>query len=264
MSGRLSGKGAIVTGAASGFGRATALLFASEGARVIVADLDEAKGKETVQDIADKGGEAALFVGDISEQSVAYDMVQDAVARFGLLNVLVNNAGISQRAELGRSWDSPEEQWDRVIKNNLRSVYVCSRAAIPAMISAGSGSIVNVASIAASVSVGGSAYAAAKGGMLSYTRHIAVELAPTVRANCVSPGFMRTPMSTGERDGLTPAETEERMAQFASFNPMHRAGSVDDIANAILFFASDESSYVTGRELVVDGGHLVSSSSITV
>jgi NAD(P)-dependent dehydrogenase (short-subunit alcohol dehydrogenase family) len=132
------------------------------------------------------------------------------------------------------------------------------------MISAGSGSIVNVASIAASVSVGGSAYAAAKGGMLSYTRHVAVELAPTVRVNCVSPGFMRTPMSTGERDGLTPVEQEERMRQFASFNPMRREGAVDDIANAIFFFASDESSYVTGRELVVDGGHLVSSSSVTL
>ena len=152
-----------------------------------------------------------------------------------------------------------EEQWDRLLKVNLRSVYVCSRAAIPAMRATGSGSIVNIASIAASVSVGGSAYAAAKGGMLSYTRHVAVELAPTVRVNCVSPGFMWTPMSDGIRDGLSRQEQEERKAVFAATNPMNRAGSADDIAYGVLYFASDESTYVTGRELVVDGGHLVRS-----
>jgi 3-oxoacyl-[acyl-carrier protein] reductase len=262
MTDRLAGKVAIVTGGASGFGRATSTLFAAQGARVIVADLDEVRGKDTVEEIASKGGEAAAFVGDISDLAVARDMVQEAVSRFGALHVLVNNAGIAQRTEPNRSWDAPEEQWDLLIRNNLRSVYVCSRAAIPAMISAGSGSIVSVASISASVSVGGSAYAAAKAGMLGYTRHVAAELAPTVRANCVSPGFMRTPMSTGERDGLSLEQQEERMLEFGKTNPMRRAGSVDDIANAILYFASDESSYVTGQEIVVDGGHLIRSISL--
>jgi NAD(P)-dependent dehydrogenase (short-subunit alcohol dehydrogenase family) len=257
MTGRLANKVAIVTGGASGFGRATALLFAAEGARLLVADIDEVRGKETVEGIASLGGEAALFVGDVSEKSTADGMVSDAVARYGVLHVLVNNAGIAQGGE--RTWDAPEEVWDRVLKTNLRSVYVCSRAAIPVMLTTGSGSIVNVASIAASVSVGGSAYAAAKGGILSYTRHVAVELAPTVRVNCVSPGFMRTPMSTGERVGATPKQQEQRMALFATFSPMGRVGSADDIANAALFFASDDSSFVTGRELVVDGGHLVRS-----
>ena len=257
MTGRLASKVAIVTGGASGFGRATALLFAAEGARLLVADLDEVRGKETVEDIAGRGGEAGLFVGDVSEKSTADGMVSDVVARYGALHVLVNNAGIAQGGE--RTWDAPEEVWDRVLRTNLRSVYVCSRAAVPAMLASGSGSIVNVASIAASVSVGGSAYAAAKGGMLSYTRHVAVELAPTVRVNCVSPGFMRTPMSTGERVGSTPEQQEQRMAMFATYSPMGRVGSADDVATAALFFASDDSSFVTGRELVVDGGHLVRS-----
>ncbi len=259
MSQRLAGKVAIVTGGASGFGEATAKLFASHGARVVVADLDSENGSRVVCEIADEGGNAVFSSGDVSSRPVAEGVVAEATTRFGALHILVNNAGIAQTARLGRSWDAPEEQWDRVIQVNLRSVYVCSRAAIPAMFDAGSGSIVNVASIAASVSVGGSAYAAAKGGMLSYTRHVAVELAPNVRVNCVSPGFMRTPMSTGERMGLGPDEQEKRMAEFATYSPMRRAGSTADIANAILFLASDESSFVTGTELVVDGGHLVRS-----
>ena len=259
MAERLAGKVAIVTGGASGFGRATSILFAAEGANVVVADRDEEWGVETVRMISDKGGEATFILGDVSEKSSADEIVGEAITRYGKLNVLVNNAGIAQMAATGRSWDAPEEQWDRVIKVNLRSVYVCSRAAIPSMMAAGNGSIINIASIAASVSVGGSAYAASKGGMLSYSRHVAVELAPTVRVNCVSPGYMRTPMSTGERIGLSPDEQERRMAAFGGYSPMGRAGSAGDIANAVTFFASDESAFVTGRELVVDGGHLVRS-----
>jgi 3-oxoacyl-[acyl-carrier protein] reductase len=257
MTGRLTGKVAIVTGGSSGFGRATALLFAAEDASVVVADTDEVRGLETVEEIAGRGGKAALVVGDVSESRTAESAVREAVGRFGSLQILVNNAGIAQGGE--RTWDAPEDVWDRVLRVNLRSVYVCSRAAIPVMMKAGNGSIINMASIAASVSVGGSAYAAAKGGMLGYTRHTAVELAPTIRVNCVSPGFMRTPMSTGERMGLTPEQQEQRMALFATYSPMGRAGSAEDIANAVLFFASDDSSFVTGRELVVDGGHLVRS-----
>jgi NAD(P)-dependent dehydrogenase (short-subunit alcohol dehydrogenase family) len=259
VTGRLAGKVAIVTGGASGFGRATSILFAAEGASVVVADLDEERGVDTVQGISDQGGEAAFVLADVSERSSADAIVHEAVTRYGDLHVLVNNAGIAQMAQAGLSWDAPEEQWDRVIKVNLRSVYVCSRAAIPRMISAGSGSIINIASIAASVSVGGSAYAASKGGIVSYTRHVAVELAPTVRVNCVSPGFMRTPMSTGERVGISPDEQEQRMVAFGGFSPMGRAGSAEDIANAVAYFASDESAFVTGCELVVDGGHLVRS-----
>ena len=141
---------------------------------------------------------------------------------------------------------------------NLKSVYLCSRATIPSLLDAGGGAIVNVASISASVCIGGSAYAATKGAILSYTRHVAVELAArNVRVNCVSPGYMRTPMSTGERHGLSLEEQEERLEGFARRVPMKRVGSVDDIANAILFLASDEASYISGQEIVVDGGYLV-------
>ena len=259
MPGRLQGKVAIVTGAASGFGAATARLFAAEGAHVVLADLNETGGKHVAGDITAAGGRAALVVGDVSDTSAASQLVAEAVSEFGRLDVLVNNAGIAQSSAVGTSWNASEETWDRLIRVNLRSVYACSRAAVPAMRANGGGSIVNVASIAASVSVGGSAYAAAKGGMLSYTRHVAVELAPDVRVNCVSPGYMWTPMSTGERVGASAADQEQRKGVFAAKSPMNRVGTVDDIAHAILFFASDESTFVTGRELVVDGGHLVRS-----
>jgi NAD(P)-dependent dehydrogenase (short-subunit alcohol dehydrogenase family) len=146
-----------------------------------------------------------------------------------------------------------------VLAVNLRSVHVCSRAAIPALRDSGGGSIVNVASIAASVSTGGAAYAAAKGGMLSYTQHVAVEVAPLIRVNCVSPGYMWTPMSSGERAGLSADEQRQRRVMYANMTPMGRVGSAEDIAKAILFFASDDSAFVTGRELVVDGGHVVGS-----
>lgn len=254
---RLRERVAIVTGGSSGFGRATAQRFAEEGARVVLADIDEAAGRETARRVAAAGSEAELVVADIASLAGARRAVERALERFGRLDVLVNNAGIAQ-SDPHETWDAPEETWDRVIRVNLRSVYACSKAAIPAMVERRSGSVVNVASIAASVCVGGSAYAASKGAILSYTRHVARELAERgVRMNCVSPGYMRTPMSTGERDGLSLQEQDARIAMFGERVPMRRAGSVDDIANAILYLASDEAAYVTGQEIVVDGGYLV-------
>ena len=180
-----------------------------------------------------------------------------ATGEFGRLDVLVNNAGIVQGDDRD-TWDTTEETWDRLLRVNLRSVYVCSKAAIPVMREARGGSIVNVASIAASVCVGGAAYAAAKGGILSYTRHVARELAArNVRVNCVSPGFMRTPMTTGERLGLDEEAQEARIQGWARLMPTKRLGSVDDIANAIVYLASDEAGYVTGQEIIVDGAYVV-------
>jgi NAD(P)-dependent dehydrogenase (short-subunit alcohol dehydrogenase family) len=255
--GRLDGKVAIVTGGASGFGRATALRFAREGARVVVADLDEPRGAGVVDEVRAAGSDGRLVTGDVSQLDVARAAVTIAVDDLGGLDVLVNNAGIVQGDDRD-TWDTTEEKWDRVLQVNLRSVFVCSKAAIPAMLTAGGGSIVNVASIAASVCTGGSAYAASKGAILSYTRHTARELARRgVRMNAVSPGFMRTPMTTGEREGLDEAAQEDRVAGFAAHLPMKRMGGMDDIADAILFLASDEASYITGQEVIVDGGYVV-------
>jgi NAD(P)-dependent dehydrogenase (short-subunit alcohol dehydrogenase family) len=248
---------AIVTGAASGFGEATALGFARRGTRVVVVDLDEAGGTATVDAARGLGADAQLVVGDVSTSATADRAVAAALEAYGRLDVLVNNAGIVQ-GDMRDTWDTEEATWDRVLQVNLRSIYVCSRAAIPVMVEARRGSIVNVASIAASVCVGGAAYAAAKGGVLSYTRHVARELAGKgVRMNCVSPGFMRTPMTTGERLGLDEAQQEAQLAGFARHVPMHRLGSTDDIAEAIVYLASDEAGYVTGQELIVDGGYVV-------
>jgi NAD(P)-dependent dehydrogenase (short-subunit alcohol dehydrogenase family) len=255
--GRLDGKVAVVTGGASGFGRATALRFAREGARAVVVDLDAARGARVVEELRDAGSEGRLVVGDVSGLDVAREAVAVAVDDFGRLDVLVNNAGIVQGDDRD-TWDTTEEKWDLVLQVNLRSVFVCSKAAIPVMLEAGGGSIVNVASIAASVCTGGAAYAASKGAILSYTRHTARELARRgVRMNAVSPGFMRTPMTTGEREGLDEAAQEERVAGFAAHLPMKRMGAMDDIADAILFLASDEASYITGQEVIVDGGYVV-------
>jgi NAD(P)-dependent dehydrogenase (short-subunit alcohol dehydrogenase family) len=257
MGDRLEGKVAIITGAASGFGRATAVRFAREGARVVVVDLDEPGGAETVDQIRAVGSDGRLVVGDVSTLEAAERALDAATQDFGGIDILVNNAGIVQGDDRD-TWDTTEETWDRVLRVNLRSVYVCSKAVIPAMRSRGGGAIVNVASIAASVCVGGAAYAAAKGAIVSYTRHVARELARQgVRVNCVSPGFMRTPMTTGERLGLDEAAQEAQLAEFARRVPVKRMGATDDIADAILFLAGDESGYITGQELIVDGGYVI-------
>jgi len=255
---RLGGKIAIITGASSGFGRATAVRFAEEGARLVLGDLDEEGGRQTVALVERAGSEAEFVRGDIATEAGAGALIERALDRFATADILVNNAGISQ-PEMRDTWNASEESWDRVIRINLKSVYLCSRATIPVMLEKGSGSIVNVASIAATRAVGGASYAAAKGGILSYTRLVSRELAARgVRINCVSPGYMRTPMSTGERLGLSVAEQEERLEKLTRRVPMRRSGSVTDIADAIVYLSSDEAGYVTGQELVVDGGYLAS------
>lgn len=254
---RLRDKIAIITGGSSGFGRATAVRFAEEGAKVVIADVDEEWGKQSVSLVEKAGSEATLVVGDIATAAGAEQAVRHTLDRFGGLDVLVNNAGIAQ-GDLEDTWNVSEALWDRIIRINLKSVYLCSKFAIPHMIERGRGAIVNVASIAASCSVGGAAYGATKGGILSYTRQVSREIAARgIRINCVSPGYMRTPMSTGERHGASQEEQDARMQEFAQLAPMGRAGAAVDIADAILYLACDESLYVTGQEIVVDGGYLV-------
>jgi 3-oxoacyl-[acyl-carrier protein] reductase len=254
---RLEGRVAIVTGASSGFGRATSIRLASEGARVLAADLDEAGGRDTVGLVGQIGGESDLFVGDIATEAGATAMVKRALDLFGTVEILVNNAGIAPEGADGRTWDVPEESWDRLIRVNLKSIYLCTRAAAPIMIAKGKGAVVNVASIAATRTCSSAAYAAAKSGILGYTLQVASELGPlNVRINSVSPGFMVTPMSTGERRGLSAEESRARLEDMGRKSPMGRMGEADDIAAAIAYLASDDAKYVTGQELVVDGGYL--------
>jgi NAD(P)-dependent dehydrogenase (short-subunit alcohol dehydrogenase family) len=252
---RLDGRIAIVTGGSSGFGRATAVRLASEGAKILVADLDEPNGQETLGLVGQVGGESDLFVGDIATPEGAAAMYDRTLERFGTVDILVNNAGIEPQGEAGRTWDMSEESWDRVIRVNLKSIYLCSRAVIPTMIAKGKGSIVNVASIAASRTCSSAAYAAAKSGILGYSLQVATELGPhNVRVNSVSPGFMITPMSTGERRGFTPEQIRARLEELGRKAPMLRMGEPEDIAAAIAYLASDDAKYVTGKELIVDGG----------
>jgi NAD(P)-dependent dehydrogenase (short-subunit alcohol dehydrogenase family) len=247
---RLQSKVAIVTGGSSGFGRAIAVRFASEGAQVLVADVDADHGRETIELIEKDDGVAHFFEADIATEDGAKRMVAAALDRFSTIDVLVNNAGIAN-PDRGETWNSPEASWDLVLRVNLKSVFLCSKATIPVLLGKESGgSIVNIASIAASRAVTGCPYAAAKGGMLSYTRTVSKELASRgVRMNCVSPGFMRTPMSLGGRQGLSIDEQEARMRWFGELAPMGRPGTVDDIASACLYLASDDALYVTGQEI---------------
>jgi NAD(P)-dependent dehydrogenase (short-subunit alcohol dehydrogenase family) len=256
MAGRLDGKVAIITGGASGFGQSAVWRFAEEGAKVVLADLNEAAAKETAEQAPGGPDRVRTVIGDVTDEAVARQLVDTAVGEFGGLTTLVNNAGIAQGTPKN-TWDIPIERWDQIIRVNLTSVYVCTRAAVPTMIEGGGGSVVNVASIAATVACGGAAYAASKGGILGFTHQAAFELAARkVRVNCVSPGFMRTPMSTGEREGFGADEQEARLAGFASNVPMREVGRAVDIANAMLYLASDDSVYVTGQEIAVEGGYL--------
>ena len=252
---RLEGKAALVTGGGSGIGRATALLFAREGARVVVSDLREADALETADAVRSAGGQAATAAGDVSKSPDAAGMVRTAVRSYGRLDVLVNSAGISSRNALGEGAD-PEEIWDRVMDVNLKGSYLVSWHAVPEMERSGGGSIINLASIIglvgypAGIGGGFNPYAPSKGGVVQLTRNLAVDLAAKgVRVNCICPGYVTTNLTRG----LT--EDPETLARLEGLHPMGRLGRPEEIAQAALFLASDESSYVTGAPLVVDGGY---------
>jgi NAD(P)-dependent dehydrogenase (short-subunit alcohol dehydrogenase family) len=251
---RLEGKIAIITGGASGLGEAMAIRFAEEGAKVSIVDVDKAGGERAVEAISAAGGTASFSAADISNADGARAAVLTTVDRYGGLDVLVNNAGISA-ATIEDSWSVGEEEWDRMMAVNLKGVYLCSKYAIPEIKKRGGGAIVNTASIAGTVAVGGSHYAASKGAVVMITKTLAVELArDNIRVNAVGPGFMITPMSTGVRNGMNEAEQKARLEGFAANVPAGRCGEPVEVANTALFLASDEASYVTGQLICVDGG----------
>jgi NAD(P)-dependent dehydrogenase (short-subunit alcohol dehydrogenase family) len=251
MSNRLAGKVAIVTGGASGIGQATCRLFAQEGiAGVLVADVDEAAGTALEAQLIRTGGNACYRRLDVTQPDQWTAMVEAVLARYGRLNVLVNNAGRGTPVSRPIIENTTDEAWDQMFATNAKAVFLGMRAAIPAMRRSSGGSIINIASIYAMVgSPLGTAYSASKGAVRALTRTAAVQYAKEgIRVNAVFPGYVETPMTREWH--AQPDVRQERIAQTL----LGRLAQPEDIAWGILYLASDESAYVTGSELVIDGG----------
>jgi NAD(P)-dependent dehydrogenase (short-subunit alcohol dehydrogenase family) len=249
---RLDGKVAIITGCAKGQGRAAALLFAAHGAHVAGADWDEEAGQATIAECVAAGGSATFAKVDVSHAEDVYGLVASTVEGAGGLDVLYNNAGISFSGPLrtGTVLDIPEEDWDGMLRINLNSVYYAVRAALPHLIERGGGSIINTASTNAVVGmVNNDSYTAAKGGVLSLTRSLAVRFGKhNIRVNSIIPGPIATDMIKAVIAKPGAREATEAMTA------LRRIGRPEEVAHAALFLASDESSFVTGSALTVDGG----------
>ena len=248
--GRLEGRVALITGAGSGIGRESALLFASEGARVVGADIDEASGRDTADQIQRAGGEAVAVRADVSSDADVSRMVQTAEEAFGALHVLFNNAGIMHSAD-GDAQETTEEIWDLTMGINAKGVFLGCKHGIPAIERSGGGSVINTASFVALMGAATPqvAYTASKGAVVAMTRELAVVHARSgVRINALCPGPLHTELLMKFLD------TEEKKQRRLVHIPMGRFGLAEEMARSALFLASDESSYITGSEFVVDGG----------
>ena len=245
----LNGRVAIITGAASGIGRATAELFAENGAVVVAADLDEAAGKHLADELSERGSTCNFVCTDVSKEPDVDALVHLALSQYGRVDVLFNNAGIE--GEQAPTGDATIENWDRVIAVNLRSVFLGTKFAIQAMLRNGGGSIINNASVAGMVGFPGiSAYCASKGGIVQLTKTAALEYADQgIRVNCLCPGVIDTAMVRRFTGG-----SDEVERQMTAMEPVGRMGRPREVAKLALFLASDDSSFITGAVIPVDGG----------
>ena len=250
MGDRLKGKVAFITGAGMGMGRDAAVLFAEHGARVIVADIDAKAAQETVGLVERAKGEAMAVKGDVAVEADVVRMIGEGVRRFGVLHILYNNAGVLWKDRDRSVLETDGEAWDRVMAINLKSVFWVTKHGIPHLQAAGGGSVINMGSVSALVGFtrAQDAYTAAKGGLISLTKSLAIQFArDQVRCNVIHPGIIDTPLQA-------PYLTDAIRKEFETGIPLGRIGKPRDIANVALFLASDESSFMTGAELVVDGG----------
>ena len=247
---RLVDKVALVTGAGSGIGRETSLLFAQEGASVVAVDINDAGGRETVQMVVDNGGTAVYVHADVSQAADCQKMVQTAESSYGKLDILFNNAGISH-AQDDDAINTSEEVWDLTFQVNVKGVFLGCKYGIPALRRAGGGSIINTASFVAVLGAATPqlAYTASKGAVLSMTRELAtIHARENIRVNALCPGPLRTELL------MKYLNTEEKRQRRLVHIPMGRFGEAHEIAKAVLFLASDEASFTTGSTFLVDGG----------
>jgi NAD(P)-dependent dehydrogenase (short-subunit alcohol dehydrogenase family) len=250
MAGRIQGKVAVITGAASGMGRTTAIRFAKEGASIVLTDLNSQGGETAVAECAAAGGRAVFQRTDVTSEPDIKAAVARAVKEFGRIDIMFNNAGIA--GAVGPIEKVESEAWDRTMATLLRAVYLGMRYSIPEMRKVGGGSIISTASVAGLRGVGYlAAYSAAKAAVVNLTQAVAIEVGhDRIRVNCICPGGVNTPLIHRGRPGAEEG-AEQRMAKM---QPIPRAGKPDDIANMALFLASDESAWISGTAMVVDGG----------
>lgn len=251
---RLYEKVALITGATSGIGHATALLFAQQGAAVVVAGRDKERGEQVVQQVRASGGRALFLPVNVAVASDCQQAVERTIAEFGSLNILFNNAGIIQRKTV---LELSEEEWDLEMAVNLKAVFLLSRAAIPQMLEQGGGVIINNGSDWGLVGASrAAAYCASKGAVVQLTKAMAIDYgAHHIRVNCICPGDTATPMLQHEAVQLGKSD-DAFLREAAQRPPLQRVGRPEEIARAVLYLASDESSFVTGTTLVIDGGGL--------
>jgi NAD(P)-dependent dehydrogenase (short-subunit alcohol dehydrogenase family) len=250
MGDRLKGKVTLITGAGMGMGREASALFAEEGARVIVADIDAKAASETVSLVEKAGGQALAVIGDVAIEADVQRMIEQGVRRFGALHVLYNNAGVLWKDRDRSVLETDEKWWDRVMAINLKSVFWVTKHGIPHLRAAGGGSIVMMGSVSALAGFtrAQDAYTAAKGALISLTKSLAIQFAKDrIRCNVIHPGIVDTPLQA-------PYLTDAIRKEFETGIPLGRIAQPREIASVALFLASDESSYVTGAEVVADGG----------